>query len=77
MSEPAKSQVLMELTKDSLESGLRGVPVGFCTTSSVLADKGLFYVGEAVEAISDRDPEDVIYLLFNKRWPNAQEKAAY
>ena len=77
MSEPAKSQVLMELTKESLESGLRGVPVGFCTTSSVLADKGLFYVGEAVEAISDRDPEDVIYLLFNKRWPNAQEKAAY
>jgi citrate synthase len=77
MSEPAKSQVLMELTKDSLESGLRGVPVGFCTTSSVLADKGLFYVGEAVEAISDRDPEDVIYLLFNKRWPNQAEKKAY
>jgi citrate synthase len=77
MSEPAKSKVLMELTEDSLESGLRGVPVGFCTTSSVLAEKGLFYVGEAVEAISDRDPEDIIYLLFNKRWPNASEKKTF
>lgn len=77
MQENAKPDVLMTLTKESLESGLRGVPVGYCTTSSVLADKGLFYVGEAVEAISDRDPEDVIHLLFHKRWPSPAEKASF
>lgn len=77
MQENAKPDVLMTLTKESLESGLRGVPVGFCTTSAVEADKGLFYVGEPVEKIADRDPEDVIHLLLYKRWPNAGEKAAF
>ncbi len=77
MQENVKPQVLMELTKDSLESGLRGVPVGFCTTSAVEADKGLFYVGEPVEKIADRDPEDVIHLLLYKHWPSAGEKLAF
>jgi citrate synthase len=77
MAEPAKLPVLMEITKESLETGLRGVPVGYCTTSSVLADKGLFYVGQAVEDISDRDPEDVIFLLFHKRWPSAAERSEF
>ena len=77
MQENVKPPVLMELTKDSLESGLRGVPVGFCTTSAVEADKGLFYVGEPVEKIADRDPEDVIHLLLYKHWPDASEKAKF
>jgi citrate synthase len=77
MKENIKSAVLMEITKESLETGLRGVPVGYCTTSAVEADKGLFYVGEAVEQISDRDPEDVIFLLLNKHAPSAAEKTAF
>src|ERR1043165_8706014 len=77
MQETPKPAVLIELTKDSLESGLRGVPVGYCTTSAVEADKGLFYVGEPVEKISDRDPEDVIPLLLHKRWPSGVEKASF
>jgi citrate synthase len=77
MKENTKSPVLMEISKDSLETGLRGVPVGYCTTSAVEADKGLFYVGEAVEGIADRDPEDVIYLLLNKSWPNPAQKAEF
>jgi citrate synthase len=75
MSQPATSiQVSLQITKESLETGLRGVPVGYCTTSQVEADKGLFYVGNPVEAISDRDPEDVIYLLLYKRWPSAEDR---
>ena len=77
MKEGSKPAVLMEVTHESLETGLRGVPVGFCTTSAVEADKGLFYVGEPVEKIADRDPEDVIHLLLNKRWPSPAEKAAF
>jgi citrate synthase len=77
MHENAKPEALMTLTKESLESGLRGVPVGYCTTSQVEADKGLFYVGEPVEKIADRDPEDVIHLLLYKRWPSPAEKTAF
>lgn len=73
----ATTDVRMELTKEHLETGLRGVPVGFCTTSQVEADKGLFYVGQPVEAIADRDPEDVVYLLLYKRWPSAEERADF
>jgi citrate synthase len=77
MQENPKSAVLMEISKESLETGLRGVPVGYCTTSAVEADKGLFYVGEAVESIAERDPEDVIHLLLHKKWPNPAQKLEF
>lgn len=69
-----KKQVLMEITKDQLETGLRGVPVGYCTTSSVDPKRGLFYVGQPLEDLAFRDPEDVIFLLLEKRWPTADER---
>ena len=69
--------VLMEITKEQLETGLRGVPVGYCTTSSVDPQKGLFYVGQPVEMLADKDPEDVIHLLIEKRWPTAAEAKAF
>ena len=69
--------VLMEITKDQLETGLRGVPVGYCTTSSVDPQKGLFYVGQPVEELAVKDPEHVIFLLLEKHWPSAAEAAAF
>ena len=36
------SEVLFEITKDNLETGLRGYPVGYCTTSTVDPLKGYF-----------------------------------
>ncbi len=77
MTDAAAKKVLLEITKDSLETGLRGVPVGYCTTSSVEAERGLFYVGQPVEAIADRDPEEVIYLLLNKTWPTGEQRQAF
>jgi len=71
------SKVLMEITEDHLESGLRNVPVGYCTTSSVDPHKGLFYVGHPVEELAEKDPEDVILLLIDKAFPDAQRKAAF
>lgn len=56
--------VLFEVTKDSLETGLRGVPVGFCTTSYVDPIKGLSYVGRPIAEMAHRDPIEVIYLLY-------------
>ncbi|MFW5844687.1 MAG: citrate/2-methylcitrate synthase, partial [Planctomycetota bacterium] len=71
------SDVLFEITRDHLETGLRGVPVGYCTTSSVDPEKGLHYVDTPITALSDKDPEDVIYLLIHKRLPEAAESTAF
>jgi citrate synthase len=73
----AAPEILLSLTKEYLESGLRGVPVGYCTTSAVEADKGLYYVGNPVEAIGRKDPEEVIYLLLYKQWPTSEQLSGF
>lgn len=59
------SNILFEVTEDHLETGLRGIPVGFCTTSTVDPQKGLHYVDQPVSELSHKSPEEVIYLLVN------------
>lgn len=59
-----REDVLFEITKDSLESGLRGVPAGYCVTSAVDPMKGLAYVGFPISELAHRDPMEVIYLLY-------------
>jgi len=67
------SEVLFEITKDNLETGLRGYPVGYCTTSSVDPTKGLFYVGKSVADLAFWEPEKVIYLLYHGREGSPEE----
>ncbi|CUI16480.1 putative type 1 citrate synthase [Candidatus Protochlamydia naegleriophila] len=71
------SEVLFEVTKDNLETGLRGYPVGYCTTSSVDPVKGLFYVGHPVSELDSWEPEQVIYLLNHGRVGTADEVAKF
>lgn len=71
------ADVLFEVTKDKLETGLRGVPVGYCTTSKVDPELGLFYVDIPIPDLADKDPEDVIFLLLRKHLPSADESAAF
>lgn len=59
------TEVLFEITKDNLETGMRGYPVGYCTTSSVDPMKGLTYVGKPVAEMADWAPERAIYLLYH------------
>lgn len=59
------SDVLFEVTSDHLETGLRGIPVGYCTTSSVDPTKGLFYMGIPIPTLAHWEPEEVIYLLYH------------
>src|SRR3990167_4703837 len=59
-----KEGVLFEFTRENLDMGLRGVPVGYCTTSHVDPHKGLFYVGRSITEVSYWDPIEVIYLLY-------------
>jgi citrate synthase len=66
-------EVLFTITQENLETGMRGYPVGYCTTSSVDPMKGLFYVGRPVTELADRSPEEVIYLLFFGKEATAAE----
>jgi citrate synthase len=57
-------EVLFQITKDQLETGLRGFPCGYCSTSHVDPQKGLFYSGRAVSELTDFSPQQAIYLLY-------------
>jgi citrate synthase len=65
--------ILFTITKEQLETGLRGFPVGYCTTSHVDPQKGLFYLGKPVTELSAWQPEEVIYLLYHGKESNKQE----
>lgn len=67
------SEVLFEVTKENLETGLRGYPVGYCTTSTVDPMKGLFYAGRPVSEIDHWEPEQVIYLLYHGKEGTSEE----
>ena len=73
VSEENGKEVLFEVTEDHLNTGLRGIPVGTCRTSFVDPKKGVHYCGYPVGDLAEMDPEDVIFLLFEKRLPNRQE----
>ncbi|MBP9841302.1 MAG: citrate (Si)-synthase [Simkaniaceae bacterium] len=58
-------KVLFEITEELLETGLRGVPVGYCTTSRVDPEKGLFYREKPINYFKAWDPEKVIHFLYS------------
>ena len=70
-------EVLFEITTENLETGLRGYPVGYCTTSTVDAGKGLFYSGIPVNTLDDWETEAVIYLLYYGKPGTKEEVSAF
>jgi citrate synthase len=64
------TKVLFEIGEDNLETGLRGVPVGYCTTSYVDPEKGLHYRGKAVREFAHLKPEEVIFCLMEGKLDN-------
>jgi len=70
-----RSGVLFAITDKNLDTGLRGYPVGTCTTSHVDPQKGLFYVGYPIKSLAHCDPTDVIYLLYSGK-PGTKEEIA-
>jgi len=71
------SKVLFEITEDLLETGLRGFPVGYCTTSTVNPEKGLFYMGKPIPELAKWQPEEVIYLIYFGKQGNPNEIKAF
>jgi citrate synthase len=67
------AKVLFEITEKHLNSGLRGFPVGTVRTSRVDPDEGVSYVGYPIKDLAYLDPEAVIFLLFNKDLPKADQ----
>jgi len=67
------AEVLFEITKDQLETGMRGFPVGYCTTSYVDPQKGLFYVDKPIPELAYWEPIEVIYLLYHGKQGSQSE----
>jgi citrate synthase len=68
-----EDQVLFQITKDKLETGLRGFPVGYCTTSFVDPQKGLFYIDRPITELVLWKPIQVIYLLYHGKEGSLQQ----
>lgn len=66
-------EILFQITKDKLETGMRGFPVGYCTTSFVDSQKGLFYMEKPIAELGLWDPIQVIYLLYHGKEGSAIE----
>lgn len=71
------NKVLFEVKEENLETGMRGYPVGYCTTSHVDPEKGLFYVNRPVTELVNYTPEEVIHLLYSGKMGNKEEMAAF
>lgn len=71
------SEVLFQVTKENLETGLRGVPVGYCVTSMVDPERGLFYAEHPISEVGEWEPEAVIFLLLKGRVGTQEEVLAF
>ena len=73
----ADNKVLLEVTENHLNTGLRGVPVGTCRTSFVTPTEGVHYCGYPISELAQFDPEDIVYLLFNKELPTPEQSTSF
>lgn len=71
------SEVLFSITRDHLDTGLRGFPVGTVRTSKVDPIQGVSYVGRTIPEVAHEDPEAVAYLVLHRKWPEASELEAF
>lgn len=71
------SKVLFEIKEDNLETGLRGYPIGYCTTSTVDPVQGLSYINMPVDQLAEWQPEEVIYLLYHGKKGGSEQIASF
>ncbi len=65
------------ITRENLDTGLRGFPVGTCWTSHVDPEIGVTYVGYPIAELAYLPPESVIYLLFHKDLPTPAQATSF
>ena len=73
----ADTDVLFEITRAHLNTGLRGFPVGTCRTSRVDPMTGVSYCGYPIAELASLEEEAVVYLLLHRELPTSDELAAF
>jgi citrate synthase len=73
----AGDDVLFTITRDHLDTGLRGFPVGTCPISHVDPVEGLSYGGYPIAELAHLEPEEVIHLLLRKTLPDPANLAVF
>jgi citrate synthase len=73
----SNSETLFTITRDLLDTGMRGFPVGTCPNSEVDPVLGLSYGGYPIAELAERQPEEVIYLLLNRSLPDAAQLSTF
>lgn len=71
------SEVLFEIKREHLDTGLRGFPVGTCRTSKVDPIEGVALAGYPIADVWDLEPEQILYLLFHRELPTNEQLAAF
>lgn len=66
-------KILFQICEEQLETGLRGFPVGYCTTSRVDPIEGLFYLEKPISELALMRPEEVIYFLTTRRFEKGED----
>lgn len=67
------SKVVSEVTLAQAYGGMRGVKGLVCDTSEVPPQKGLIIRGIALGELTDKLPEEILFLLLTGQLPNAEE----
>lgn len=65
------------ITQDKLDTGLRGFPIGYVSTSEVKPNEGLYYREKPIKDLVSKSPEEVIYLLFYGKEPTPSERESF
>jgi citrate synthase len=68
-----RENVIFEMTKEHLQTGLRKIPVGYSSTAYVDPKKGLTYCGKPLFELVVKNPLEVIYLLLYGRESSESE----
>ena len=71
------SEALFTITREHLNTGMRGFPVGTCRTSRVDPQEGVSYCGYPIKELAFLQEEAVAYLLLHRELPNDEELAAF
>ncbi len=71
------SDVISEVTVQQAYGGMRGVKGLVCDTSYVDPDQGLIIRGHPISTLTDRLPEEIIWLLLTGELPSEEERDAF
>lgn len=70
-------ETLFTVTREHLNTGLRGLPIGTCRTSTVDPIKGVAYVGYPVADLAFLEAEEVIHLVLERELPTPAQLEAF